>query len=133
MKIILDTNVFISGIFFSGPPSQILHAWQKKDFQIVLSEQILSEYKRVTDEISYKYPHIDIAPIIELVTIHGQLIDTKGIEISICEDPDDDKFIECAITGKCEIIVSGDKHLLKLAGYKGIKILRPHEFVEQYL
>lgn len=133
MKIILDTNVFISGIFFSGPPSQILQAWQKKSFQIVLSEQILNEYQRVAEELSYKYPQVDIAPIIELVTIHGQLIDTKGINISICEDPDDDKFIECAIAGKCDIIVSGDKHLLKLTGYKGIKILRPREFVEQYL
>ena len=133
MKIILDTNVFISGIFFSGPPSQILKAWQNKSFQIVLSEQILIEYQKVADELSSKYPQVDIAPIIELVTIHGQLIDAQGIDISICEDPDDDKFIECAIAGKCDIIVSGDKHLLNLAGYKSIKILRPREFVEQYL
>ena len=133
MRIILDTNVFISGIFFSGPPSQILKAWQNKNFQIVLSEQILYEYQRVADELSYKYSKVDIEPIIELVTIHGQLIDTKGIDISICEDPDDDKFIECAIAGKCGIIVSGDRHLLKLVGYKGINILKPREFVEQYL
>ena len=133
MKIILDTNVFISGIFFSGPPSQILKEWQNKRFQIVLSESILSEYKRVADELSYKYPKVDIAPIIELVTIHGQLIDTGGIDISICEDPDDNKFIECAIAGKCDIIVSGDRHLIKLAGYEGISVLRPREFSEQYL
>lgn len=133
MRIILDTNVFISGIFFSGPPAQILQEWQAKNFQIVLSEQILSEYQRVANELSYEYPHVDIAPIIELVTIHGQLVDTRGIDISICEDHDDDKFIECAIAGKCEIIVSGDKHLLKLTGYKGIYILRPRDFVEQYL
>ena len=61
------------------------------------------------------------------------ILDTKGVNISICEDPDDDKFIECAFTGKCDIIVSGDKHLLTLVGYQGIKILRPREFVEQYL
>ena len=133
MKIILDTNVFISGIFFSGPPSQILKAWQDKSFQIVLSEQILFEYQRVADELSSKYPQVEIAPIIELVTIHGQLIDTKGIDISVCEDPDDDKFIECAIAGKCGIIVSGDRHLLKLSEYKSINILRPRGFVEQYL
>ena len=108
MRIILDTNVFISGIFFSGPPSQILKAWQNKSFQIVLSEQILSEYQRVAEELSYKYTKVDIEPIIELVTIHALLIDTNGIDISICEDPDDDKFIECAIAGKCDIIVSGD-------------------------
>jgi putative PIN family toxin of toxin-antitoxin system len=133
MRIILDTNVFISGIFFSGPPSQILMEWKNKSFQIVLSEQILSEYQRVADELSHKYPQVEITPIIELVTIHGQLVDTTGISISICEDPDDNKFIECAIAGECEIVVTGDKHLLKLAGYGGIKILRPREFVDRYL
>jgi len=133
MRIILDTNVFISGIFFSGPPSQILKAWENQNLQIVLSKQILDEYQRVADELSLKYPQINITPIIELVTIHGQFIDTEGIVISICEDPDDDKFIECAIAGKCDIIVSGDRHLLKLAGHKGIMILKPRDFVEQYM
>jgi len=130
---ILDTNVFISGIFFSGPPSQILKAWENKGFQIVLSEQILDEYQRVAENLSSKFPSIDILPIIDLITIYGHFIDTQGLDISVCEDPDDDKFIECAIAGKCNIIVSGDKHLLKLAGYKGINVLKPRDFMEQYL
>ena len=113
MRVILDTNVFISGIFFSGPPSQILKAWANKGLQIVLSKQILDEYQRVSEELSSKFQEIDIVPIIELVTIHGQFIDTRGFEISLCEDPDDDKFLECAVAGECKIIISGDKHLLK--------------------
>jgi len=133
MRIILDTNVFISGIFFSGPPSQILKAWENQNLQIVLSKHILVEYQRVADELSLKYPQIDITPIIELVTIHGQFIDTEGIDISICEDPDDDKFIECAIAGKCNIIVSGDTHLLKLKEYKSVKIIKPRDLIEKYL
>ena len=133
MRIILDTNVFISGIFFTGPPSQILKAWEKQRLQIVLCQQILDEYQRVADELSSKYPSVDITPIIELLTIYGQFIDTKGVDISICEDPDDDKFIECAIAGKCKIIVSGDSHLLKLAEYKGVKIVNPRDFMEEYL
>ena len=72
-------------------------------------------------------------PIIELITIHGQFIDTEGLDISICEDPDDDKFIECAVAGKCDIIVSGDRHLLKLVRHKGVRILKPRDFVDQYL
>lgn len=133
MRIVLDTNVFVSGIFFGGPPSQILKAWQKKSLQIVLSKEILVEYQRVADELSFKYPQIDIMPIIELITIHGQFIDTEGLDISICEDPDDDKFIECAVAGKCDIIVSGDRHLLKLVRHKGVRILKPRDFVDQYL
>jgi len=133
MRIILDTNVFISGIFFSGPPSQILKAWEKRRLQIVLSKQILDEYQRVAEDISSKFPLVDISSIIELITIYGQFIDTQGVSITICKDPDDDKFIECAIAGKCDIIVSGDRHLLKLADYKGIKILKPRDLLEQYL
>jgi len=133
VRVILDTNVFISGIFFSGPPSQILKAWLNQSFQIVLSQQILDEYQRVAEALSSKFPTVDILPIIELVTIHGQFVDTQGFDVSVCEDPDDDKFLECAVASKCKTIISGDKHLLKLAGYQGIMVLTPRDFMEKYL
>jgi uncharacterized protein len=133
MKIVLDTNVFISGIFFSGPPFQILRAWKNKRLQIILSQDILIEYQRVAESLTIKYPSIDILPIIELVTVHGQFVDTKNFDITVCEDPDDNKFIECAIASNTKIIVSGDKHLLKIKEFKGIKVYKPREFVEIYL
>ena len=133
MKVILDTNVFISGIFFTGPPSQILKAWKKQSLQILLSRDILDEYQRVASALSSKFPAIDILPIIELITVHGQFVDTQDFNISICEDPDDDKFLECAVAGKCKMIISGDKHLLKVTGYEGITVLSPRNFVDKYL
>ena len=133
MKIILDTNVLISGIFFSGPPSQILKAWQNSRLQIVLSQEILNEYQRVAESLVGRFPKIDILPIIELMTIHGQLVDAEGFDVSVCDDPDDNKFMECAIASNSKIIVSGDKHLLKVSGYQGIKVLKPREFVDSYL
>ncbi len=133
MRVILDTNVFISGIFFSGPPSQILKAWENQSLQIVLSRQILDEYQRVAAALSSNFPTVDILPIIELVTIHGQFVDTHGFDISVCEDPDDDKFLECAVASNCKTIISGDKHLLKLTGYEGIAVLNPRNFLDKYL
>ena len=133
MRAILDTNVFISGIFFAGPPSQILKAWENQSLQIVLSRQILDEYQRVAAALSSNFPTVEILPIIELVTIHGQFVDTQCFDISACEDPDDDKFLECAVAGKCKTIISGDKHLLKLSGYEGITVLSPRNFVDKYL
>ena len=133
MKIILDTNVFISGIFFSGPPSQILKAWQNSRLQIVLSQEILNEYQRVAESLAAQFPTIDILPIIELMTIHGLLIEVEGFDVSVCDDPDDNKFMECAIASNSKIIISGDKHLLKVSGYQGIKVLKPREFVDSYL
>jgi putative PIN family toxin of toxin-antitoxin system len=92
MRIILDTNVLISGIFFSGPPFEILDAWKHFQLQIVLTKEILEEYERVAESLSDKFPTIDILPIIELLTIHSHFIDAKDISISACDDPDDDKF-----------------------------------------
>jgi uncharacterized protein len=133
MKIVLDTNVFISGIFFSGPPSQILQSWRQSKTKIVLTEQILAEYQRIGAELSAKYPSVNIEPIIELFTIFGEFVETRGISETICEDPDDNKFIECAIASQSKLIVSGDKHLLNISGYKDIEVLKPREFVDNYL
>ncbi len=133
MKIVLDTNVFISGIFFHGPPAQILEAWKKSKIQIVLSKEIIEEYQRVAEALAEKYPEIDISAIIELIAIHGEIIDTGDIKVFECEDPDDNKFIECAIASSTKVIVSGDKHLLKINGYQEIVVHKPRDFVDLYL
>ena len=130
MKIVLDTNVFISGIFFHGPPAKILEAWKSSEIQIILSKEILEEYQRVADALAEKYPEIDISAIIELIDIHGEIIDTERIEVFECEDPDDNKFLECAIASRAKLIVSGDKHLLKLNGYQEIVVYKPRDFVD---
>lgn len=61
--IVLDTNVFVSGIFWSGPPAKILNAWHEKRIEIVSSLEILDEYSRVSDILAKKYPRVDLAPI----------------------------------------------------------------------
>lgn len=133
MKIVLDTNVFISGIFFSGLPSMILQAWRDLKIQIILSEEILGEYQRVAEELSSKFSAVHIDRIIELLTIYGEDFETKDISVSVCKDPDDNKFIECAIAGNSKLIVSGDKHLLNVTGYQGISVLKPRDFIDNHL
>ena len=133
MKIVLDTNVFISGIFFSGPPAQILKAWNDQKFQIVISKEILSEYQRVAHELSKKFSAVDIVPIIELLTIYGEIVETEGVSVTVCEDPDDNMFLECAIASNSKIIVSGDKHLLRISGYRGIDVVKPRDFIDDSL
>lgn len=133
MKIVLDTNVFISGIFFHGPPAQILEAWKKSKLQIVLSKEIIEEYQRVAETLADKFPGVEISSIIEMVAVHSEIIDAEGIEVLECEDPDDNKFFECAIASKAKLIVSGDKHLLKISGYKDIVVYKPRDFVDLYL
>ena len=93
----------------------------------------VEEYQRIAEELSSKFPDIDIDQIIELLTIYGEVFETKDILVSVCEDPDDNKFIECAIAGNSKLIVSGDKHLLNITGYHGISVLKPRDFIENHL
>jgi len=133
VRVVIDTNVLISGIFFSGLPAKILDHWKKRAFLSVISEPIIIEYVRVAEEISRKFPLIKIAEILDLFILNSEIVDTNGIEIKECEDPDDDKFLECAIAGGCQIIVSGDKYLLNIAKYQEVKILKPRNFLDQYV
>ena len=133
MKIVLDTNVFISGIFFAGPPYEVLKAWRDGQIQILISEEIIEEYRRVGELLSKQFPGIEFAPALQILAIHAEFVRTKKLATQVCEDPDDDKFLECAISGNSNLIVSGDKHLLKISRYKGIVILSPRNFVENYL
>ena len=133
MKVVLDTNVIISGVFFSGPPHQILKALKNQEFQILISLEILDEYFRVGEELSVQFPEVDLNPILELFTTNAELIEAVQLNEAVCDDPDDDKFFACAIAGAADLIVSGDKHLLKMSGYQGIEVVRPRQFVDNYL
>jgi len=133
LKVVMDTNVFVSGVFFSGPPYQILKAWQEGEFELVVSQEILDEYRRVGEILSEERPKVDLNPILTFVIEHAKVYQPVGLKEAICEDPYDDKFFACALASGSKVIVSGDKHLLKASGYEGIEVLKPREFVDRYL
>ena len=133
MKVILDTNVFVSGVFFSGPPYTILDAWRSGRIKLVSSPEILDEYQRVGRELATQYPGVDLEPMLELLTVATEVIGPAALSEQVCSDPDDDKFIACALSSRTRYVISGDKHLLSVSGYKGISILRPRMFVDEHL
>jgi len=133
VRIVLNTNVFVSGVFFSGPPYQILKAWRDGKVQLVISQEILEEYQRVGETLAYQFPGVDLGPILELVTVKAELTQAPSLPEPVCDDPDDDKFLACALASNSEVIISGDKHLLKVSGYCGINILRPRKFLDDFL
>ena len=133
MSVVLDTNVFVAGIFWSGPPYEILNAWQESRVELVISPDILDEYIRVAEELSDKYPDVDVMPFIELVMIGATIYSPPPLEEPITDDPDDDKFFAAAIASRSSCIVSGDRHLLTASGYGGVDVMRPANFVITYL
>ena len=133
MKIVLDTNVFVSGIFFGGPPATILEAWQEGRVELAVSLEILAEYDRVCSELSARYPDVDPTPFLALIALYSELFDCPPLQRQVCADPEDDKFLACAIATGTKHVVSGDKLLLKVIDYRGIGVIRPREFVDRYL
>ena len=133
MKIVLDTNVFISGVFFGGPPYQILDAWRNGKVDIILSEEIFEEYQRVAKELSRQFKEVDISMFLDLITVNAIWVEAPQLPINISDDPDDDKFLSCALASKTKIIISGDKHLLVVSGYRKIEVVKPGAFVERHL
>jgi putative PIN family toxin of toxin-antitoxin system len=133
IRIILDTNVFVSGIFWSGPPHRILSAWHGNLIELITSADIIQEYTRVGQILAKKYKGPDLSAIINLVTLNSTIVSPVNLHKPVSLDPDDDKFIACALGADCKLIVSGDKHLLDISGYSGIEVLKPAAFVKNHL
>jgi putative PIN family toxin of toxin-antitoxin system len=133
VKVVLDTNVFVSGVFFHGPPYQILQAWRDQKIELIVSPEIFAEYQKVGEILAEEHPAINLTPILEYVLQNASVYAAAALPNSVCEDPDDDKFLACALASGGIIVVSGDKHLLKVSGYQGIEVLKPREFVERHL
>ena len=128
MKIVLDTNVLISGIFWGGHPKRILEMVVKGSIKIYATESIVKEYFRIIEKIGknnttivneWKMLLLDLLNIIETTE-----------KIAICRDEYDDMFIECAVACGAKFIVSGDDDLLVLAKFREIQIVTPKKYLE---
>jgi putative PIN family toxin of toxin-antitoxin system len=133
VKVVLDTNVLVSGILFTGPPHQILLAWSDGRFELVFTSDIHEEYRRVVAELQHQFPRVDLAAALDLVLVNAHAFPPARLERQVCVDPDDDKFLACAVSSGARTIVSGDKRLLSVSGCRGIEVLRPRAFLERYL
>ena len=130
-KVVIDTNVWISGLVFGGLPQKILELFIDGSVVLIVSEEILSELRR---KVQQKFPLL-----VPQLTILEALIKDEAItvklgthEVKASRDKDDNKFIETALTGGASYIISGDKDLLALKTYRKIRILNPAEFLELY-
>jgi putative PIN family toxin of toxin-antitoxin system len=123
----------MSGIFFVGPPYRILQAWRDDRVRLVACPEILGEYRQVALRLARKYPGVDILPLIDLVIVRSEIVHAPSLPKSVCDDPKDDILLACALEGKTQTIVSGDRHLLKVSGFAGIQVFRPKAFVDTCL
>jgi uncharacterized protein len=131
MKVVLDTNVLVSGIFFGGIPGKILDAWANHEFDLFLSPNILHEYIKVIHRSATMTDKSMIRYWVYTIAKHARHIPDTSSESVISRDPHDDKFLWCATAAKAQYLVTGDKDLTVLEDRYDFpfKILSPRSFV----
>lgn len=133
LKVVVDTNVFISS-FFGGIPRQIIDCWKTGKIFLCFSQPIIEEYIEVLDRLGLEDKN-EIQNLTKLFAEgYNSIFTARTPVLDVVEDdPDDNKFIECAVALDCKIIVSGDKHLQNIKKYIDIDIISPKAFVNIWI
>ena len=133
-SVVIDTNVIVSALLFGGKPGKLIQFWKAGQIQPLISKEITEEYLRVLAYPKFNLSENDIGFLLN----HEILPYFKAVKIkpgrwktAIEDDPSDDMFIRCAVSGICKIIISGDRHLLDLKTYGKIRTLSVSLFFKE--
>ena len=132
MKIVLDTNILASGIFWDGTPLKVIDLWEKEKLQALASDWILDEYLRTIHRIAKKIERLDLYRTWALTLPSKIEFVSVKKSFKLCRDPMDDMFIDCAIAGNARFIVSGDRDLLVLGQVLNVQIINPRQLLQEF-
>ena len=129
IRILPDTNILISSVFWRGNPYEVVRRGILGEYQLVISAEILDE---VVDKLrnKFKFPEESIQELIDILMTYCHIIDVTS-KFDVVRDKKDNKIIECAFDGKADYIVTGDPDLLVLKEFRGIKIVKAKDFLEE--
>lgn len=134
MRAVVDTDVFISAVLSPfGLPARLLDRLEIGDFELIASTALLDELRRVLGYAHIRALHrLDDEAFEQRIERFRQettvVMPTERLSV-VAHDESDNRFIECAVAGRAEVIVSGDRHLLNVGEYEGIRVLTPAAFV----
>lgn len=131
MKVVLDTNIFISAFGWPGNPRAIVRLALAQQIKLVLSMSILEEFKEAAREPELEFSEEEISDFIDAVLEVAELIAPLQKLDVIKADPSDNRILECALQARADFVVSGDHHLLDLKEFRGIKILTAKQFLDR--
>lgn len=123
LRVVFDSNVYISALLFDGPPRQILELAIKREVVLIASDAIIDETAaKLKDKFSW--PDHRIEQFVRAMSRLAELHNPKK-RLSVVSDESDNRILECATDGEANLIISGDKHLLKLKTFQNIPIQKP--------
>jgi putative PIN family toxin of toxin-antitoxin system len=129
MKVVLDTNVLVSGIFWRGNEAKVVKKCQLRELENCISKEILEEFVRVISYPKFGHPEEEIRAAAEMITAFSTTVKPRRTFEIIKQDKEDNKFLECAYEANARYIISGDEHLLALGSFKNIRIMNAKEFL----
>lgn len=134
LRIVLDTNTLISAVGWKGSPRKILDLCINGKLRIIISKEILDEFIDVIFRPKFNFlKDENKLTIIRAIISISDFVE-PDIELDIIkEDRNDNKFLECALIGKADLIISGDKHLLNLKEFEGIIIVNSTKFLKEFI
>ena len=128
MRVVVDTNVLVSGIFWAeGPPAQIIQAWLSGKVTVIASQEILDEYRGIIGRLSQR-KKTDVSKLLERLLMLVHFVLPTGLPQPICSDEDDDKFLAAAHAGRAKYLVTGDHALLKVKRFRKTLVISPFTF-----
>jgi putative PIN family toxin of toxin-antitoxin system len=133
MRVVLDTNVLISAVISTGVPHDIVVAGYEGEFQLIVSEATVTEFRETLQKYPDRFGLTDeeIRTEVETLQYFAEFVDPDEEVNAVEDDPDDDKFLEAAVAGNAQYLVSGDQHLLTLDSFRDIEIITPRTFYER--
>lgn len=123
MRLVMDTNILISALFWEGNERKLLWDCRKKKHQLIVSPNILEELDKILDE-KFRVPVDKRREYIQDILLISEVVFPTGRLRAVKDHPADDVIIETAMLGKADVLITGDKHLLSLGRFKGIRIDR---------
>jgi uncharacterized protein len=130
-KVVLDTNVTVSALFWEGNPRKIYDLVRHGKLILLLSDDMEKEFIRVLGYEKFGLSPQEIMPFVRNLRTHARHVETKSKISIVIADPTDNIFLECALDGGANSIISGNRHLLDIEVYKGIEIVSAKEFLSK--
>ena len=131
MRVVLDTNVLISAIFWTGRPKQLLNKVRRKECLFLTSQILLAELRAVLtrEDKPFRLLTVETDTVIRAMQDLALIVQPQS-HLSVCRDESDNRVLECAVDGQADYIVSGDIHLLELQTFQDVDILTVKDFLD---